>query len=160
MDSLQDSNLPVASGDEWQLKTLSPKHKQAMALLAQGLDRVSIAEYCQFTPEYITMLARQPLCRAYLKEMSDYADAQLVGLSEASVGAIADTLRLGTADERLKAARLQMEATGRIGRGRPDENVAVPGQLEALAERLTSLLSKARKQEDIEDVQIIETVQR
>jgi hypothetical protein len=129
-----------------------------MALLAQGLDRVSIAEHCHFTAEYITWLARQPLCKAYLKEMSEYADARLVALTDSSVDAIAQTLRLGTGDERIKAARLQMEAIGRIGRGRPEESQMAAGGLEALAQRLTALLNKARNPEGVEDAQIIEEV--
>lgn len=160
---MDQSSLPTAIAEatsEWQLKELSPRHKNAMSLLAQGLDRQRIGEAIGYSAEYITWLARQPLCKAYLKEMSEYADARLIALTDSSVDAIAETLRLGSGDERLKAARLQMEAIGRIGRGRPEESRTPEGGLEALAGRLIGLLAKARNPEGVEDAQVIEEVSR
>lgn len=131
--------------EPWELKQLSPKHRQVVALLAQGVARDTIAELCEFTPEYITWLHRQPVCQAYLKELMQYADARLIALTERSVDAIAETLNIGSEDGRLKAARLQLEAVGRIGRFRAgDEEAPGRGELELLAERLVGLLKTKR----------------
>src|SRR3990167_5089193 len=62
------------------LQKLSVRHRQAMALLAQGIDRTSIAQLVDYTPEYITWLTRQPLCRAYLKEMGEHVGVRLDAL--------------------------------------------------------------------------------
>ena len=107
---------PVEERTPVELKKLQQWHKTALSLLAQGLGRGAIAEACDCTPEYITMLAKQPVCQAYLKEMQEFADTRFQALTEQSVEAIADTLVNGGIEEKLKAARLQMEATGRVGK--------------------------------------------
>lgn len=130
----------------WLLQKLSPKHKTAAALLAQGVGRAVIAEVCDCTPEYITMLGRQPLFRAYIKEMSQFTEARLEALFDSSVNVMAEAMLTGSNDDKLKAAKLQLEATGRVGRfqerGRED-----PGneRLEQLAERLVGLLHRQRE---------------
>lgn len=129
-----------------QLAELSPKHRQVAALLAQGVDRATIATICDYTPEYVTWLCGDPSFRAYLKEMLSVADARLEALFESSVDAIAETLVAGSSEEKLKAARLQMEATRRIG-PRADTDPGAPpalDRLEKLAERLTGLLRSHR----------------
>jgi hypothetical protein len=47
----------------WQMKELKPKHKQVCAMLAQGIDRRTISNVVGCTPEYITMLSKQPLMK-------------------------------------------------------------------------------------------------
>lgn len=129
-----------------QLKELSPMHMQVMALLAQGVPRQNIAKICEITPEYVTWLTRDPLCVEYLKKMSEFTQIRMEALFESSVDAIADTLQVGSEDSKLKAAKLQLEATGRIGRS--DRIIADPGQpgrLEVLAERLVGLLHQQRR---------------
>lgn len=139
-----DQAEPPATG-EYQLQKLSPKHKQAMALLAQGVDRATIGAAVDLAPEYITWLTRQQICKAYLKEMLGYADARLVALTEQSVDAIAEMLIGGSEDAKLKAARLQLEAVGRIGRYKVGDDDGVPkAGLEKLAERLVGLLQKTK----------------
>ena len=136
----------VETTESWALKELSPRHKQAAALLAQGVQRQIIARVCEFTPEYITMLGRQPLFRAYIKEMSEFTDARLEALFDQSVDVIADTMLTGTEDGRLKAAKLQLEATGRVGRFHtPAPAQGGSDRLELLAERLVGLLHQQRR---------------
>ena len=144
MTSSED--LPTTT-TPWELKKLSPAHKQAAALLAQGLGRPLIAAACDFSPEYVTYLARQPLFVQYLREMTAAAQVRLDALFDQSVDVIADTLVNGGVEEKLKAARLQMEATGRVGRLQGTERPAQegPDRLEQLAERLVSLLHKQRQ---------------
>lgn len=127
------------------LQKLSPKHKQVLALAAQGVDRTTIAEACDFTPEYITWLVRQEVCRQYLAEMDAVVDFQLRAMTSQSVNAIQDVLRDGSSEDRLKAARLQLESVGRIGKnsgGRKPAEDPADIRLTQLAERLLGLREK------------------
>lgn len=128
-----------------QLQKLSPKHKQVASLMVQGVGRETIGEICEFAPEYITWLSRQPVMVAYLKELAGYAEAQLIAMTGKSVAAIGEVLESGSDENRLRAARLQFEATDRIGRYRDtgDHNLA-EDRLERLAGRLVGLLETQR----------------
>ena len=128
------------------LQKLSPKHKDVLALLAQGVARHEIAKVCDFTPEYVTWLARQPVCQAYLRDMQQFVDTRLLALTERSVDVMAEAMLVGSTDDKLKAAKMQLEATGRLGRERgsvPDGGSAAD-RLTTLAERLVSLLDNKR----------------
>ena len=163
MEPLEPATVPAQTQDqetEWTtLKKLSPQHKEAMALLAQGMKRDVVGSICGFSPEYITWLARQPLCRKYIEEMAEAVDARLMAMYEKSVDVIAEGMELGTVDEKLKAARLQMEAIGKIGRPRdPVGPPATSDRLEELAGRLVGLLRQQKERTfngetgEIEDV--------
>lgn len=130
------------SGRKVQLQELSPKHRQVAALLAQGIDRETIGQVCDFTPEYVSWLSGDPLFRTYMREMLQVAEAQLEALFEKSVDVIAATMISGKPEDQLKAARLQLEATRRIGPDRVPGGTEGAGvdRLERLAERLTGLL--------------------
>ena len=147
MDNLplpQDN--PPGSKEPWVLKELSVMHKQVCSLLAQGLGRVEIAAICEITPEYVTMLARQPLCKEYIAEMNEYVGTRMEALFEESVNVMADAMKHGTLDERLKGARLQLEATKRLGKANSLEvNInQEDNRLVNLAERLTTLLQEKK----------------
>ena len=157
----QNSELAVVEEVEpkpqWQLKTLTEKHKQVAALLAQGLKRGEIAAVVDITPEYVTMLAKQPLFIGYLKEMIQFTNVRLEALFEKSVQVISDAMDNGNFDEKLKGAKLQMEATGRIGRYQTEPPPAGGGdKLEALAERLVGLLSGQKRR--VIDGQVTEVI--
>ena len=113
----------VSSKPKFELKKLSNRHKQAAALLAQGVKREVIAAAIQCTPEYVTMLAGQALFQEYLEEMQKVADLRLRALFEKSVDVVADVLNTGTPDEKLRAARLQMEAAERLGKNQKEYTV-------------------------------------
>jgi hypothetical protein len=130
-------NVAVHGENQVKLKELSSKHKDVASSLAQGLGRQQIAEVIGYTPEYITWLARDPLFKQYLREMSEYNDARLEALFEQVPEVINDAMRNGTVEERLKGARLQLEVTGRIGKlDRPS------GALDTSLERLNTLASR------------------
>lgn len=135
----------IRSG-KWELKELKPLHKTVASLFAQGKKNVDIARLCDCTPQYVSMLLRQPLVKAYISEMCEVVGTRLEALFEQSVEVISEAMTNGTTGEKLKAARLQLEATKRIGR--VDPNVAGTGanvdRLERLAERLIGLQSRAR----------------
>ena len=159
MESLiESSQLPQsASADPIELKKLSERHKLVAALLAQGAPREAVAVAAQYTPEYITWLQRQPLFKEYIKEMSEAASVHLEAMFTKSVSVISEAMDNGTYEERLKGAKLQMEATGRIGRYQTPAPVGGSGdRLEELAERLTSLLHRQRSQVyEAEDAEVL-----
>lgn len=99
----------------FQLKNLSPKHKQVAALLAQGLGRGKISELVKITPEYVTMLSKQPLFMAYVKEMTQFTDVRLQALFEKGVDVVADLMITGTEDTKLRAAQTVLKAVGKDG---------------------------------------------
>lgn len=127
----------------WELKKLKPMHLQVCALLAQGMKNVDIARICEITPEYVTMLLRQPLVKQEVNRIAEIAGTRLEAMFVQSVDTIAETMANGSHADKMKAVRLQLEATKRIGR--PDlspkgvEDTA--GRLEFLAERLVGLLN-------------------
>ena len=125
----------------WQMKELKPKHKQVCAMLAQGIDRRTISNVVGCTPEYITMLSKQPLMKDYIAEMCQAAGLQLDALFVQSVEVISEVMANGSPKERVAAARLQMEATKRWGSGSsiPKEIIDTNDRLARLAERLLYL---------------------
>jgi hypothetical protein len=125
-----------------QLQKLSPKHKEVLSLIAQGVARGEVAEITEFTPEYISWLLRQEVCQGYLQEIREYVDFRLHAMTGESVDAIQDTLRNGASDDRLKAAKLQLETVGVIGSGKlaPQVRESTSDHLAVLATRLVELL--------------------
>lgn len=143
----EEEQILFAGGPpSWQMKTLKPKHKQIASLLAQGGRNIDIAKIIGVTPEYISMLSRQPLMKAYIAEMCEITGVRLEAMFEKVVDTIAETLESGSEAGRLKAARLHLEATKRIGRpdGAPRSGNDSADRLEKLAERLIFLQSGKR----------------
>ena len=128
-------------GDKWEMKKLLPWHKQLCSMLAQGIDRQTIAQVFQKTPEYISMLSAQDLIRTEVNEMRRFAEFQLEAQFVKSVSVIGEVLENGSAKEKIQAARLQLEATRRIGPRMVEEEKLVDtnARLARLAERLLSL---------------------
>ena len=145
--SSSDNSLEMGDAERekkgWQLTSLKPKHKQVCAMLAQGIDRDTIAAIVDITPEYVTMLAKQPLVKDYIREMCQAAGLQLDAMFVQSVEVISQVMTNGNAKERIQAARLQLEATKRIGSGSaiPREVIDTNDRLARLAERLLYLQS-------------------
>lgn len=131
----------------WQMKKLKPRHKMVGSLLAQGMRNVEIAKMLAITPEYVSALSRQPLMQAYIQEMCQVTGLRLESMFEKSVDVIGETLRNGTEAGKLKAARLQLEATKRIGRYDPAPTGlgGAEERLIQLAERLLYLSSGSRR---------------
>lgn len=143
--ALTPAEQEEANSPKWQLKELKGRHKNICSLIAQGVPRQQVALVCSVTPEYVSMLLRQPLCMQYIAKLNQAVDVQLEALHGASVEAIGRALRDGTNEDALKAARLQMEATGRVG----PKQVATTTEnntdkLEKLADRLLGLLDRQR----------------
>lgn len=124
------------------LKKLRPRHKSAMALIAQGYKNTEVAAMTDYTKEYISALLRQPLCIEYVRGMNEAVAAQL----EAQFGQVADVITeafaKGSTGEKLKAARLHLEVTKRIGAGREQvaSSQSSEERLAGLAHRLIDLM--------------------
>ena len=96
------------------LKKLSNTHKQAIALVLQGMSRADVSEAVGFVPEYVTMLLQQPLAKEHIANVNRALDTQLEGLYGKSVEAISKGLNHQDPDVALRAAKVQMQATGRL----------------------------------------------
>lgn len=128
-----------------ELKKLSQKHRDVATLVAQGVGRGDIAQIVGYTPEYVTWLQGQPLFIEYIRTMNAAVATQLEAMFQKTVDVIQDTMNTGSEDGRLKAAKLQLEATGRVGR----YQVQAPSgdgkdRLEQLSGRLLELLIRQR----------------
>lgn len=130
--------------EKWEMKKLTPMHKQLCSLLAQGIDRQTIAQALDITPEYVSMLAKQPLVQKYIQEMCQFASLQLEAQFVEGVKVIGDVMANGAPKERLQAVRLNAELTHRIGSGSgiPTELIDTNERLANLASRLLSLQEK------------------
>lgn len=139
--SIPNEEQEVAAAPKWELKELKPWHKNMASLIAQGVGRGEIAAIMDCTPEYVTMLARQPKMIDYMRALSDFANLQLESHYEKAVVAIGDALTNGNHKEKIQAARLQMEATRRIGTRGTDTGKSedTANRLARLAERLLYL---------------------
>ena len=140
------STLPVELEEgegkpNWVMKELKPKHRQICSMLAQGIPQVTIAQVVGVVPEYIPMLMRQPLIKQCFREYCDVAEVQLDAMFVQSVEAIGDTLSKGSYGDKMKAARLQLEATKRIGPRTASTNDLIDSntRLTKLAEKLLYL---------------------
>lgn len=143
-----------------ELKKLSPKHMQVAALVAQGVPRATIAMACDYVPEYVTWLQGQPLFIEYIKTMNKAVATRLEAMFDQSVTVISNAMTNGMIDEQLKGAKLQLEATGRIGRFATIAPAASgEDSLQLLSERLLTLLQKQRRTVDgeVTDVEVVQT---
>lgn len=131
--------------------------------MAQGLGRTEIGAIVGYEPEYISWLVRQDVCQSYLDEMNAVVEFRLQSMTEESVDTIHDVMKNGASDERLKAAKLQLEATGRVGPGAAynSHSTGGPDRLQQLADRLIVLLRKGSSPQvgsDFVDVEAREIV--
>lgn len=96
------------------LRKLSLKHKQAIALVLQGMSREDAGEAVGFTPEYITFLLQQPIAKEHIAHINRAVSTQLEALYGKSVQAMASGLNHSDPDVKLRAAKLQLQTTGRL----------------------------------------------
>lgn len=148
---------------KWELRKLTPRHKQICALVAQGFKYVEIAPIVQCTPQYITMLMRQALIVEEVHRLEAIAGTRLLALTDQAVDVTAETLRQGSEKGKLVAARMVLEAGGRLGRRDAAGGQATSDaeeRLRQLAERLEKLNSNRPRRtynEDGEDVTDVAT---
>jgi len=96
------------------LRKLSLRHKQAISLVLQGMSRSDAAEATGFVPEYITFLLQQPTAKEYIAHINRAVSTQLEALYGKSVEAISGGLNASDPDVKLRAAKLQLQTTGRL----------------------------------------------
>ena len=119
--SYQDNSAaPVREKNPFILKRITQRHKDMAVLSLQGLSRGKVAEFCGCTPEYITMINKQPLIRAYIADLEAHADLRLRGLYEKSISAIDAGLTSPKISDKLAAAQLQLSTIGKL---KPSEDI-------------------------------------
>lgn len=145
-DDVQESTELDTTKEKWVLKKLNPKHLEVIALLAQGMKQVDVAQICGITVQYVSMLFRQPLIQQEIARRSAAAQVRLEAGYETVVDTVMDQLKNGTPQDKLRAARLHGELTKRIGRPDPlaRSNEVDENRLAAMALRLESLARGAR----------------
>jgi hypothetical protein len=149
--------MATHGSNRFELQALSERHKNVATLMAQGVPRQQIAEIVDYTPEYITMLTRDPLFKEHMQDLAEFHEARAELLFGKTVDVIEQSLQIGSTEEQLKAARLQLELTGRIGK---NERPSTAGEsslerLTTLADRLVGLLGT--KKGEVFDGQVLES---
>jgi hypothetical protein len=140
--TVDNEEFDEAPAEKWELKKLKPVHLQICALLAQGFKNVEVAGMTGVTKEYITMLLRMPIIKQEIAARGEVLNARFELMTEMTADAMVDTLKNGSHADKMKAARLQLEVTKRIGRPDPyavNQNPA-EDRLAQLANRLEGLL--------------------
>lgn len=149
--------MATSGTNHFELQTLTTQHMQVAALLAQGLGPSEIAPLVGYVPQYVTMLTRDPLFKAYLAEKVAFAESQLEAQFCKVPEVVSRAFASGTVDEQLKAARLQGELTGRLGKHeRAAPNESSIERLTTLAERLLALQSHVREKGTVIDAEVSE----
>lgn len=145
----------TAAMSTWEMKKLLPWHKQLCSMLAQGIDRQTIAQVFQKTPEYISMLSGQTLIQEEVSAMKKFAEFQLEAQFVRSVSVIGEVLENGSPKEKIQAARLQLEATRRIGPRMAEEEKLIDtnARLTRLAERLLYLQGKGTQRVEVKEAE-------
>ncbi len=146
--------MATTGTNHFELANLSPKHHQVASLLAQGLGPTEISRLVDITPQYVTMLTRDPLFKTALAEMTEFAQTQLEAQFLNTPRVLGEVMAMGTNDERMKAVRLQAELTGRIGKNERTEEVgSSEARLVSLAEKLLKLQSQTIHKGAVIDVE-------
>lgn len=118
MDSPNPTPKPrLPNPKRWQPKRLSQKHKAALTLWAQGVKPIDVAAATGVGQVSLNLLVLSDLGRAFLHGLEELMDSRLKNMYTLSVDAIEDQLRNGSGENKLKAATLQMKATGKLGKG-------------------------------------------
>ena len=106
---------PVPSGgNPFILKKLTQLHKDAAVLSLQGLSREKVAEFCGRTPEWVTLICKQPLVKAYIADIEAHLDMKLRGMYEKSIDAIGAGLNSSKVSDKLAAAQLHLGTIGKL----------------------------------------------
>lgn len=115
---------PAQQSKQFVLKKLNNKHKQIISMALQGESRETVAEAIGCTPNYVSMILRQPLAKAYIEELNSYLDTKMVGLYEKSIDAIDRGLGSKNGQVSLAAAKLALQATGKLQPSKEAERTA------------------------------------
>jgi hypothetical protein len=138
---LADSSRQTISTSKpkWELQKLSQKHKTIVALHAQGVSRHDIGKVADCTPEYVSMIVAQPLAQKYLAELEQYLDSRVKSLYSRTVDVIAGGLDSDDEEVQLKAARLQLEVTGKL-KGDKKESQSAEDVVAAILQKATVII--------------------
>ena len=156
----EQKSLTEIPSDSKKLQALSSNHKEVLSLLAQGLPQAEVAAITGFAPGYIPWLVKQEVCQQYLADMRAVVDHRFTAMTEQSCDTILDVMKNGATDERLKAAKLQLEVVGMVGAGKKDiQPQGNNDHLQQLADRLVGLLKSTREgivyENEISDAELL-----
>ena len=113
-----------------------------------------LATEMDVTSARIYAVLNRPNAKAFLARLTKDADLQLQALYAKSVDAIGESLLNGNCTEKLAAARLQLEATRRLGPAPQAvaETINMEARLQLLANRLLALRAKVYAEADGEPI--------
>jgi len=107
--------MAVQIKPKWQLQKLTKRHRDIASLLISGVTHDEIADVCNCHKQTIIVLKQQPIFQDYLKQLQQEIEDEFKGLFGRTVRAIRDSLQDDAPrDTRLKAARIVLEAQGRL----------------------------------------------
>lgn len=151
MDEVEESDPtptePKRTRKRQTLKAMKPIHRRICAYVAKGMKYRDIGAKVGIDANEVSTIVNYPVCQVYIAEMNKAVNARLEALFERAVDVIADGLDGNADDTQLKAARLQLEASRRIG---AKASVSAPvensdARLLTLSERLVGLLAKQKE---------------
>lgn len=106
----------VDAKPQWVLKKLTSKHRKIIQLKVAGLTRVDVGREAGCTPEYVSMLLRQDVAKAYLQTMYEDLDQDLKDLVAPAIDTVRELLGSGDDKVALAAANLALKANGKMER--------------------------------------------
>ena len=126
---------------EGDYSSLTPTEKLALVHLASGRTKKYITTKLRLSQEKLNKLMLRDDSRQFVAELTHGAHLQMEALYVKSVDAVRETLEKGAYPDKIKAARLQMESTRRIGAmTAPSQGVVdVEARLVDLAHKLVDL---------------------
>lgn len=139
---------PLVVKEGWELKKLSQKHKTIIALHIQNMSRADIATVAGCTPEYVSMIIRQPIAQAYFKDLEGYMDDRLRMTYGKAVDALVDCLDSEDEDVKLRASKLALEANGKL--------LPKPGGNQTAEDLVASILANATNVIIGQNVQVVQ----
>ena len=140
-----DHPLVELEGD---FSELTPRQKMALTYLAMGKKNTWISKKLAMGDGAVHSLTCRADAKLFVSELTQGAHLQMEALYVKSVEAVRETLEKGKYPDKIKAARLQMEATKRIGSMTSPIGPIVDTNLRLtkLAERLLMLNDNSKRE--------------
>lgn len=136
--AMPDGRLPTIrlQKKKWEPKHLSQKHKSIIALHSQNVSREEIGQVCDCTPQYVSMVVATEKGQQYLRELEQYMDQRLRLTFGKAVDVIHKTLDSEDEEIALKAARLALDANGKL-KSNPNEKKSAEDVVAEILARAT-----------------------
>lgn len=138
------SDLVAVGTDGKPLPPLGKKARDACLLLTAGVAKKDICKQLKMAPERLRIILRLPQTQAFIARLNEAVGAQLEAQHGMAIDTIRDVMKSGNGREKIAAARLQLEASRRIGPRTEDHDRATNAEerLQRTRERLLQLYSE------------------